>query len=537
MLRSSHATQLDAERDLGTPALYADRTKRVGIIDIGSNSIRLVVFADLRRVPTPIFNEKVLCGLGRDLGKTGRLNPEGADLAIGNLVRFTRLASTMGVEKLQLIATAAVREAEDGAELAAEIERCCGMAVTIISGEEEARLAGGGVVAGAPNAHGVVGDLGGGSLELVELADGRLTNQATLPLGPLRLMADAEGDPKAARRIVDRELRRLDWLKTGMHSNIFAVGGSWRSLARIRMALDDYPVPVIHGYRISRRAINELTRLVARQSKPAIIKGVQLNQRRLETLPLAALVLRRLLVRVKPANVLFSAYGLREGWFYNQLSETERQQDPLLSSAIEFAQQGSRFGDLGRELFAWLGPLVGEQGLNNDRPGQDRLGQDRLGHDRLGQDRLGLAACYFSDLAWREHPDYRADYAMRYFFQRPYLAADHCERTFLAHAIAWRHGGTSSLEATSFLLEPEALLRAQAIGLALRLAYTLTAGIRSVMTQSGLERRGRRLHLRLPDERLAPSGDVVETQLSQLSKAFEKLHAAQTVADSGEAVN
>ena len=517
MLRTSQGAYLETEKLLGTPALYADRAKRIGIIDIGSNSIRLVVFADLRRVPTPIFNEKVLCGLGRDLGKTGRLNPEGVDLAIGNLVRFTRLASTMGVGKLQLIATAAVREAEDGPDFAAEIERCCGMPVTVISGEEEARLAGGGVVAGAPYANGIVGDLGGGSLELVELAEGRLTNQATLPLGPLRLMAEAEGDQKAARRIVDRELRRLDWLRNGKHLDIFAVGGSWRSLARIRMVLDSHPVPVIHGYRISRRMVAELTRAVIRQSKPAIIKEVQLNQRRLETLPLAALVLRRLLVRVKPANVVFSAYGLREGWFYDQLPEAERQRDPLLSSAVEFAQQDSRFGDLGQKLFTWLGPLVSEQDP--------------------GRDRLGLAACYFSDLAWREHPDYRADYALRYFFQRPYLAADHCERTFLAHAIAWRHGGTSALGATAFLLEPETLLRAQAIGLALRLAYTLTAGIRSVMAQSGLERRGRRLHLRLPDERLAPSGDVVETQFAQLSKAFDKLHAVQTNGKGGKVAN
>src|SRR5215472_2108683 len=88
---------------------------RVGVIDIGSNSVRLVVYDALSRAPLPLLNEKVLCGLGRELGETGKLNPAGVDSALAHLQRFVALARAIGVRRLDALATAAVRDAEDGA--------------------------------------------------------------------------------------------------------------------------------------------------------------------------------------------------------------------------------------------------------------------------------------------------------------------------------------------------------------------------------------------------------------------------------------
>jgi exopolyphosphatase/guanosine-5'-triphosphate,3'-diphosphate pyrophosphatase len=110
------------------------------VVDIGSNSIRLVVFDRLSRAPWPLFNEKVLCGLGRGLEASGELNKNGVAMAISNLERFVRLAEGMEVGSLDMVATAAVRDAENGEAFVQEAERRCQRKIRVISGEEEARL-------------------------------------------------------------------------------------------------------------------------------------------------------------------------------------------------------------------------------------------------------------------------------------------------------------------------------------------------------------------------------------------------------------
>jgi len=147
------------------------------IVDVGSNSIRLVVYERASRAPLPVFNEKVLCGLARGLDATGRLNPEGVEMALANIDRFTTLAHNMKVTSLDLLATAAVRDAADGEDFMRELERRPGIKAHIVSGKDEARFSGFGVICGMPDASGVMGDLGGGSLQITGLASGLDTNQ------------------------------------------------------------------------------------------------------------------------------------------------------------------------------------------------------------------------------------------------------------------------------------------------------------------------------------------------------------------------
>ena len=223
---------------------------RVGIIDVGSNSIRLVVYERASRAPLPVFNEKVLCGLARGLDATGRLNPEGVEMALANIDRFTTLAHNMKVTSLDLLATAAVRDAADGADFMRELASRPGIKPHIVSGQDEARFSGYGVICGMPDASGVMGDLGGGSLELVAVGQGRLGNSSTLPVGPLRLMSSGKGDPK---KIVVDAIENVRWLREETGKTFYAVGGAWRSFARLHMEQAGYPLHIIHHYDIAGR--------------------------------------------------------------------------------------------------------------------------------------------------------------------------------------------------------------------------------------------------------------------------------------------
>lgn len=475
--------------------------RRSAVIDIGSNSIRLVAFQGPQRVPVPIFNEKVFCGLARGLGETGHLNPEGVELALKNLERFTKLAVAMEVEQVSMLATAAVREAADGRRFAEEVERLCGLPVQVLDGEEEGRLSAEGLVAGTPGADGLMGDLGGGSLELVRVEAGEVADLATLPLGPLRLLGEVGKDIKAARGLIDDALDGLPWLEELRGRNFYAVGGSWRALARISIESRGHPLKVIHGYVMSRAELEDLARVVSRQTKDSLARIKNVSARRLETLPLAALTLRRLLRRLRPREVMFSAYGLREGWLHNQLSAKERSQDPLLEVARDLIRRDGRFGDLGPELFDWTQPLFQEESEEEAR--------------------LRRVACHFSDIAWREHPDYRATWALFRLLQWPFLAADHRERAFLALAVAWRYGGTEALVPYKALLSPSQAEKARLLGLGLRLAYTLSAGTVEVLQLSSLHWSEGRLRLHLAPEGPVPSGNVVERRFAQLVEAAE----------------
>lgn len=476
----------------------------IGVVDIGSNSIRLVVFDRLARAPWAVFNEKVLCGLGRGLDKAGRLNESAMTMAAANLERFVRLADAMGVGTLDMVATAAVRDATNGREFVKLAERRCGRPIRVLTGEEEARLSALGVISGMPQASGAMGDLGGGSLELVALERGAIGEHATLPLGPLRLIDASEGDRDRARKLVDRELERLDWLAEIKGRAFFPVGGAWRSLARIHMDQTRYPLHVIQQYEIGRRAAEDMARVIGRLGRRSLasIRGVP--RRRLDSLPLAALVLERVLRIAKPDSVIFSAYGLREGLLHSRLTPAEQRKDPLIEAAIEIAEREGRFGSQGPALVAWTAPLF---------PKEDPA-----------EARLRRAVAELSDIAWREHPDYRAEQGYLHILRLPVAGLDHRERVFLAAAIAARYG--AELDQPAFqpamtLLDEAMRQRASVLGLALRLAYSLTAGTPGVLARTALERSGQRLTLKLAKGDEAMFGEAVQRRLEALGRTLD----------------
>ena len=476
--------------------------ERVAVVDIGSNSIRLVVFDGIKRAPATVFNEKVLCGLGRGLQSSGRLSPEGVALAVPNLVRFTSLARAMGVGRIDLIATAAVREASDGEEFRATVERQCGHPIRVLSGEEEAEFSALGVIAGNPTADGIMGDLGGGSLELVEVNDGELGRSTTLALGPLRLMESCGDDRQKARRLIDKALSKVDWLTEGKGRSFYPVGGTWRNLARVHIEQHRYPLHAIHGHTIPLDDAISLARGVSRLAKSSLSDYQHVSRRRRETLPIGSLVMSRVLRKMQCRQVTFSTYGLREGYLYQQLPAAAQQEDPLLSAAADMAERESRFGGLGEALLAWC----------------DALFPDENDEER----RLRLAACHLSDPTWREHPDFRGLQALQRILQNPLVGIDHPGRAFIAYTVFLRYGESPNAKAANqatALLSDRWKSRAVLLGAALRLAYRVSGATRWVLDHSALSVEGKTLILRLPDDGSVPDGEAVQRRFKSLAQA------------------
>ena len=480
--------------------------KRYAVIDIGSNSIRLVVFDAVRRAPLPLFNEKILCGLGRSLHLTGRLDGDGVRQALVNLQRFAELVRAMGIGVVDCVATAAVRDAEDGADFVAEVKRTCKFDVRVLSGAEEAEFSALGVLAGVPDADGVVGDLGGGSLELVRIDQGEVLDQVTLPLGPLRLTAVSDGRKSRAREIIDESLAGVPWLSGLRGKTLYPVGGSWRALARVNMAQQNYPLRVIHRYRLRRSEIASVTSLVARQSRESLAALEGVSRRRLDFLPFGALLMGRVLKVLQPEQVEFSAYGLREGLLYSSLSPAGRAEDPLLSACQEIAERMSRFPAYGAEIVDWTSPLF---------PGETPE-QAHLRH----------AACLLTDVGWRTHPDYRAEHAFNEVLRSPALHTGHDGRAFLALAVHARYTGRESSDLVrriERLIDPVDVRRARTVGTAARLAETISGGVPGLIDRFTLQIAKKREVLKLRyqprDERLV--GEIVIKRFEALARVMD----------------
>jgi exopolyphosphatase/guanosine-5'-triphosphate,3'-diphosphate pyrophosphatase len=480
------------------------RARHIGIIDIGSNSIRLVVFDGLSRIPHPLFNEKVMCGLGRGLERTGKLNPDGAVLALDNLARFAELSRAMGVRRLRVVGTSAVRDATDSHDFVAAVRRRAGLKVEVLDGKEEARLAALGVLSGIPDADGLSGDLGGGSLELVRMSRGMIAENATLPFGPLRLREMVDKGRSRLRDTIDDRLGTMRWLNRAGGRNFYAVGGAWRALARLHMAHTDYPLHVIHHYAIRRQKAEEFLDLVAGLSRESLERLTDAPRRRLETLPLAATVLGRILRHIKPEKLIFSAMGLREGCLFDELTPNLRHRDPLIAACEEVGASNARFPVDGRTLLDWIGPIL--KRANGTR------------------DRLRLAACYLSDIAWSEHPDYRADIAFLRVLRMPLTGIDHPGRAFLALSVFTRYDGAAEGSVTRpawLLLTEDELREAYLLGLGLRLAYTMSGGT-DLLRRARLETDAKGVRLVVAARHRALIGEAVERRLDAIARALDR---------------
>lgn len=483
-----------------------DHGPPIAVIDIGSNSIRLVIYEGLTRAPTPIFNEKVLAGLGRQVQTTGLLAQDAIDTALAALRRFRALCDILHVRRIWAIATAACRDARNGHQFIAQAERICRVPIQILSGKREAHLTALGIVSGIYKPDGIVGDLGGGSLELVDVHGSRVRSGVTLPLGGLALQDIAGKSLKKAEKFVEEEFEDLDMLHEGEDRTFYAVGGTWRALARLHMWQTGYPFHVMHNYRIPAREALEFSHLVHRVDTETLSKIEVVNAARRPLLAYAALVMENLVRTIKPKDVVISVLGVREGLLYSLLNARERARDPLISAAADLNVLRSRSPRHGEELIAWTDRFMVSTGI------EEIAAERRLRH----------AACLLSDIGWRAHPDYRGEQSMNIVANGAFIAVDHPGRAYLALSIYFRHAGLSEEELSPRLRElasTRTLDHARIHGAAMRVAYILTGGQSGVLPKTPLQVRRGKLVLKLN----GPYAKLAHDRLSNRVRALARL--------------
>ncbi|MEO8455725.1 MAG: Ppx/GppA family phosphatase [Sphingomicrobium sp.] len=471
-------------------------TEPVAIVDIGSNSVRLVVYAGPERIPTPIFNEKVLAGLGAGLEQSGALSEKGREKALGALRRYRLLIDQMKVRQTYVLATAAIRDARDGAEFVREIERV-GFDCDVLSAAEEARLAGEGVLSGIPDADGIVGDLGGGSLELVDVNAGISSGGISMPLGVLRLDSSATGE-KAARDRMRSALIESGLRERSRGRAFYMVGGSWRALARIDMLATGFPLPVTHEYRMKPGRAAELRKLL--DSEDGAL-GRAVPPPRFATSPVAAMLLDLLVQELEPSKLVVSSFGIREGLLYSNLDPGTRSMDPLTEEARAAGGGEHRFGQHGDLLEEWIAPLF---------------------DDSAEMRRLRLASCLLSDVAWQSTAPFRADRGIEMALHGNWAAVDARGRVIMAQALSVNFGREElPNDSLARLCSSTSLERARQWGLAMRLGQRLSGGVASALQMARLQKKDGTIELSTARSKAALIGPAVKKRLAKLANAME----------------
>ncbi|MEO0937941.1 MAG: Ppx/GppA family phosphatase [Pseudomonadota bacterium] len=476
---------------------------RVGVVDVGSNSVRLVVFDGAARSPAYFYNEKVMCALGAGLGETGHLNPEGKVRALGALKRFQRLAEGMNLPPLTAVATAAVRDATDGAAFRAQVMAETGVKLWVIDGREEARLSAQGVLLGWPGSYGLVCDIGGSSMELAEISDGRVGRRVSAQLGPLKLQG-MKGGKKARKAHIAETLERMKAEIGPQRDRLFLVGGSWRAIAKIDMARRGYPLKVLHEYRMSRDAVRQTVAFIQSQNAEALRAACGVSASRMALVPYAAEVLAKLVRTIQPKDIAISSYGIREGMLYEQMPQRLRDRDPLIE-ACRFAEaKDARLPGFGRTLYHFILPLF--RNLPEHRK------------------RLIKAACLLHDVSWRAHPDYRAEVCFDNATRANLGGLKHAERVFLGMALMYRYSSKqegSRLAALRAMLTEKEAREAEQLGRAMRFGAMFWMQSGGEMGRFTWRPKRRELALHLTEEAGPLYGEVAAARLSALAGALD----------------
>lgn len=440
----------------------------VSVVDIGSNSVRLVVYEGVVRAPTVLFNEKILCGLGKGIADTGRLNAKAVESALAALKRFRALSEQAGAKTMYALATAAAREAANGSAFIVDAERLLGVKIKVLTGPEEAYFSAMGIISSVYQPDGIAGDLGGGSLELVDVKGRTIGAGITLPLGGLRLSDMSGGSATKAQKLARQHLENADLLSAGKGRAFYAVGGTWRNLAKLYMGAIHYPLHVMHEFEVPLNDAVPFLKKVAK-GEAAEIDGIEtVSRNRQSLLAFGAVVLLEVVQKMQPRSIVMSALGVREGFLYSLLPQEEQLKDPLICAAEELATLRSRSPLHAHELGDWTGQVLQTIGVEETE----------------NEARYRVAACLLADIGWRAHPDYRGAQSLNIIAHGAFVGIDHPGRVFMALANFYRHEGliddAISIEIRS--LAPQRLFdRAKLLGSMLRVVYLYSAAMPGVI--------------------------------------------------------
>lgn len=450
------------------------RVRPVAVIDIGSNSVRQVIYEGLTRSPAVLFNEKVLCGLGRGVATTGRLDEEAVERAIAALRRFRALGKRAEVSQTHILATAASRDAENGPDFLAKVEEIFSRPPMLLTGRMEAQYCAWGIKSGFFRPNGIAGDLGGGSLELVPV-NGEIEGGVTLPLGGLRLADVSGGSTKKAAEIVKKEISDTNVQWPGAERVFYAVGGTWRSLGKLHMAIKDYPLNVLHDYTVATDEMLEFCDRIASKSidRLAGIESVSRNRRGL--LQNGAIVMSAVLNHIGAKTVSMSSLGVREGYLYSLLSHEVQSQDSLLAAAYDVAVLRARSPRHSVELAEWTGKAFSILRYSETED----------------EERWRIASCYLADIAWRAHPDYRAQQSLTIIANAGFVGISHEGRAFLSMANFFRYRGLGSKVLSpeiSKLASERTINRARLLAALFRVLYLFSASQPGFIPRLGIKR-------------------------------------------------
>lgn len=471
--------------------------------------MRLVVYERKARTPTMLFNEKLLAGLGRGVAATGKLADASVELALKELKRFRALCDHIGVCEIHVIATAAVRDAKNGDEFVARVEEVIGAEVRILDGGEEAYYSALGVVSGFWRPKGLVGDLGGGSLELVEVSGAKPGAGSTFPLGGLRLQEAADGKISKAQKITKESLKDFAWprLEPGERT-FYAVGGTWRSLARLHMIQNDYPLHVMHNYEIPAEEAVEFCKSISVSNLEGVAKAEMLSKQRRPLVPFGAVVLEQVLTAMKAEKVIISATGVREGLLHEALPVDIQEHDPVIEASRELAILRSRSPQFAEELIAWSDMFFEELAI------EETEYECRLRH----------AACLLSDIGWRAHPDYRGEQSLNIISNAGFVGLDHSGRAYLAAAVFYRHQGLGEGNLSIVirrLFTDRLRARAKILGAIMRVASLLSASMDGVLPHVTVEKKSNKLLMHLPPYLATIDGERLSKRYGQLMKVLK----------------
>ncbi len=485
--------------------------RRVGVVDVGSNSVRLVVFDGAARSPAYFYNEKIMCALGAGMSETGHLSPEGRVRALSAMRRFRKLADGMGLSELSVVATAAVRDASDGRDFCDEVYRETGLKIWVIDGREEARLSAQGVLLGWPGAYGLVCDIGGSSMELAEISGGRVGKRETSQLGPLKLR-DIKGGAKARNAHIKDVMTTLRDQLGSQRDRLFLVGGSWRAIARIDMIRRGYPLHVLHEYRMTRASVAATVKFIKSQNPDELRSIAGVSSARMALVPYASEVLSRLVKAFSPKDIAISSYGIREGMLYEQMPQRLRDRDPLIE-ACRFAEaKDARMPGFGKVLNQFISPLY----KTASEP----------------RKRLIKAACLLHDVSWRAHPDYRAEVCFDNATRANLGGLKHAERVFLGLALLHRY--SNKRENTRFtdlyeMLDEPTRNEAEVLGKAMRFGAMLWMDKDAERGEMRWFPRKKRLELWLTADMIPLYGEVAQARLNSLAESLGASVEVKTV--------
>ncbi len=469
------------------------KLRRIGILDIGSNSVRFVIYELFGAAFTPIYNEKVLAGLGRDLRQTGALNPEGCEQALAAIKRFCLIAKGQGIPRIIVGATAALREAEDAKAFIQTVREETDVDISPVSGEDEARLTAQGLIAAMPDAAGIAADLGGASLELTAVNNRKIEPGHTFALGPFKVIGPTLSNPENfnVEKLSDRitQALRPEDMNFAKGQSLYLIGGAWRNLMKIYQDRISYPLRMLQAYTLPAEPVQNHAKWAYGPGLAEVLNWKAINTRRAETLPYGALLLDILITRLKPKQIIVSTAGLREGLIYDSLSEDLKRRNALFDGCRDLARGNLHSQNFAEPLFEFL---------------QDAAQSFPSCFAPKNETRLRRAACYLAGIGKGLNVDYQASLVFNNVFYAPLVDLTHKERAYLSlilYSSFTQKQSTPNAAAIETLLSKSDQNAARCFGAAMRLGV-VACGRSSQLLQAYKLRIDDRNHLLLEIDKM-----------------------------------